>query len=92
LTIAGVLIVKLNFLLFFKWLGQGIRTFTLVWWAVMLFTVASTIAQIGMQQFECFFGSSTTSLATTAPEMQSEANLNECHLLRHRGCGFGLFP
>ncbi|KAK4157555.1 hypothetical protein C8A00DRAFT_11601 [Chaetomidium leptoderma] len=59
LTIVGVLIVKLNFLLFFRRLGvgAGMRKFDIAWWAVTIFTVGVTIAQIGMQTFGCFFGS-----------------------------------
>ena len=57
LTIVGVLIVKINFLIFFKRLGAGLRRFNIAWWAVTIFTVAGAIAQIGMQTFGCFFGS-----------------------------------
>ncbi|KAL2176535.1 uncharacterized protein P884DRAFT_260554 [Thermothelomyces heterothallicus CBS 202.75] len=57
ITIVGVLIIKLNFLIFFKRLGAGIRKFNIAWWAVTFFTVASAITQIGMQTFGCFFGS-----------------------------------
>ncbi|KAF4636503.1 hypothetical protein G7Y89_g1573 [Cudoniella acicularis] len=56
LTIIGVLIVKLNFLLFFRRLAANIRMFTIMWWAVLIFTVAGAVAQIAMQQFGCFFG------------------------------------
>lgn len=55
ITIIGVLLVKLNFLLFFRRLGANIRKFTIMWWAVLLFTVAGAAAQIGMQLFGCFF-------------------------------------
>ncbi len=57
LTIVGVLVIKINFLIFFKRLGAGIRKFDIAWWAVLVFTVGITIAQIGMQAFGCFFGS-----------------------------------
>ena len=57
MTMVGVLIVKLNFLLFFRRLSTNIPKFAIMWWAVLLFTVAGTMAQIGMQQFGCFFGS-----------------------------------
>ncbi|KAI1481864.1 hypothetical protein F4774DRAFT_373972 [Daldinia eschscholtzii] len=56
ITVVGVLLVKLNFLLFFRRLGKNIRKFTIAWWLVTLFTVAAAIAQIGMQTFGCFFG------------------------------------
>ncbi|KAH8772006.1 hypothetical protein F5883DRAFT_615953 [Diaporthe sp. PMI_573] len=58
LTIVGVLIIKLNFLLFFRRLGaKSHKIITILWWAVLTFTVASAVAQIGMQDFDCFFGS-----------------------------------
>ncbi|KAI0121936.1 hypothetical protein F4814DRAFT_407026 [Daldinia grandis] len=56
ITIVGVLLVKLNFLLFFRRLGTNIRQFAIIWWVVALFTVATAAAQIGMQLFGCFFG------------------------------------
>lgn len=55
LTIIGVLVVKLNFLLFFRRLGKNIYRFNIAWWAILILTVAGAIAQIAMQQFGCFF-------------------------------------
>ncbi|KAL2016803.1 hypothetical protein VTK56DRAFT_2972 [Thermocarpiscus australiensis] len=57
ITMVGVLVIKLNFLIFFKRLGTSVRKFAIAWWAVTLFTIGGAIAQIGMQQFGCFFGS-----------------------------------
>ena len=57
LTTVGVFIIKINFLIFFKRLGAGIRKFDIAWWAVTIFTVGVTIAMLGMQAFGCFFGS-----------------------------------
>ncbi|KEY71791.1 hypothetical protein S7711_06543 [Stachybotrys chartarum IBT 7711] len=56
LTIVGVLLVKLNFLLFFRCLGSHIRWFAFLWWATLVLTVGTAAAQIGMQDFQCFFG------------------------------------
>ncbi|KAL7628399.1 hypothetical protein AAE478_002601 [Parahypoxylon ruwenzoriense] len=56
LTVVGVLIVKVNFLLFFRRLASHMRRFVVAWWAVLLFTVGGAAAQIGMQEFGCFFG------------------------------------
>ncbi|KAK8080330.1 hypothetical protein PG997_008148 [Apiospora hydei] len=55
ITMVGVLVIKLSFLLFFRRLGTNIRFFNPVWWGIMLFTVAASAAQIGMQDFQCFF-------------------------------------
>ncbi|KAH8702813.1 hypothetical protein GQ44DRAFT_783537 [Phaeosphaeriaceae sp. PMI808] len=51
LTIIGVLIVKLNFLLFFRRLGKKLNRFNIAWWTILTFTIAVTIAQIAMQRF-----------------------------------------
>ncbi|KAK7993721.1 hypothetical protein PG989_007102 [Apiospora arundinis] len=57
LSIVGVFLVKLNFMLFFRRLGERIKYFVILWWIVLLFAVAGTIAQIGMLLYKCFFGS-----------------------------------
>lgn len=57
LTIVGVMIVKINFLLFFRRLASHMRRFVIMWWLVLAFCVGGAIAQIGMQEFGCFFGS-----------------------------------
>ncbi|KAK3942881.1 hypothetical protein QBC46DRAFT_351976 [Diplogelasinospora grovesii] len=56
LAILGVLIVKINFLLFFRRLGRDIRVFNIMWWVVLVFTVAGSLAQIGMEDYKCVFG------------------------------------
>ncbi|KAK8051772.1 hypothetical protein PG993_003157 [Apiospora rasikravindrae] len=55
ITMVGVLMIKLSFLLFFRRLGTNVRFFNPVWWGILLFTVAASAAQIGMQYFHCFF-------------------------------------
>lgn len=58
MTIVGVLVIKLSFLIFFRRLTTNTqRAVTIGWWVVILFTIAGAAAQIGMQQFGCFFGS-----------------------------------
>ncbi|KAI0470472.1 hypothetical protein GGR56DRAFT_683861 [Xylariaceae sp. FL0804] len=56
ITIVGVLLIKLNFLLFFRRLGAQLFKFNMFWWGVTVFTVASSVVQIGMETFGCFFG------------------------------------
>lgn len=57
LSMVGILIIKLNFLLFFRRLGaKSHKIITILWWAVLVFTVTATAAQIGVQMFGCFFG------------------------------------
>ncbi|KAK7956419.1 uncharacterized protein PG986_005641 [Apiospora aurea] len=55
ITMVGVLVIELSFLIFFRRLGTNIRFFNPVWWSVLLFTVAGTATQIGMQAFQCYF-------------------------------------
>ncbi|KAK7965879.1 uncharacterized protein PG986_000156 [Apiospora aurea] len=52
----GIFIVKLTFLLFFRRLGAKVDWFTRMWWGVLLFTIAVTVAQFGVQDYRCFFG------------------------------------
>lgn len=57
LSMVGILIIKLNFLLFFRRLGaKSHKIIIILWWAVLAFTVAATAVQIGTQSFGCFFG------------------------------------
>jgi hypothetical protein len=56
LAIVGVLLIKLNFLLFFWRLGSHMRWFRVLWWVVLVFTVATAAAQIGLEPFKCLFG------------------------------------
>lgn len=59
LTIVGVFLIKLNFLLFFRRLGKNISKFNIAWWAILVFTVGITITQIAQEMFGCFFGDIT---------------------------------
>ncbi|KAI0598177.1 hypothetical protein F4775DRAFT_556885 [Biscogniauxia sp. FL1348] len=56
LTVVSVLIVKINFLLFFRRIASHMRRFAIAWWAAMLFTLSAAAVQIGMQVFGCTFG------------------------------------
>ncbi|KAH7329690.1 hypothetical protein B0I35DRAFT_474258 [Stachybotrys elegans] len=56
LAIIGILLIKVNFLLFFRRLSSRMPWAVVAWWAVLLFTIGGAAAQIGMQEFTCFFG------------------------------------
>ncbi|KAK0628380.1 hypothetical protein B0T17DRAFT_505061 [Bombardia bombarda] len=55
-TTVSVTIVKINFLLFFRRLGNSIRAFTIAWWLVLIFTVGGSLVQIGMIDFQWLSG------------------------------------
>ncbi|KAH6623706.1 hypothetical protein F5144DRAFT_584051 [Chaetomium tenue] len=56
LTVVGLAIIKLNFLLFFKRLGVGFRSFHIAWWIVTVFTVVGAVVLCGLQEIRCLFG------------------------------------
>ena len=56
ITVAGLFMVKLNFLLFFKRLGAGFRSFHIAWWIVTVFTVGVAVVLCGLQEIRCLFG------------------------------------
>lgn len=56
ITVVGLLIIKLNFLLFFKRLGAGFRSFHVAWWIVTVFTVGGAVVLCGLQEIRCLFG------------------------------------
>lgn len=56
ITVVGLLVIKLNFLLFFKPLGTGFRSFHIAWWIVTVFTVGGAVVLCGLQEIRCLFG------------------------------------
>lgn len=58
LIIVGVLVIKLNFLVFFRRLdAKAYKTVTILWWIVLFFTVAGAMGQIAVLKLDCIFGS-----------------------------------
>lgn len=58
MSMIGILIVKFNFLLFFRRIGVNTgRRFIVAWWAAVLFTVAGAVTQFGIMSssYRCFF-------------------------------------
>ncbi|CAI6336756.1 unnamed protein product [Periconia digitata] len=56
LAMIGVLVIKLNFLIFFRRLGQEINRFGIAWWLILIFTVSCTIVSLAISPFGCMFG------------------------------------
>ncbi|KAI1746707.1 hypothetical protein F4782DRAFT_41077 [Xylaria castorea] len=80
ITIFGVLIIKLNFLLFFRRLGTHISKFNFLWWSVLVFTVAGTITQVGTLQFGCFFGDVNYIFSQcSTPETNKRSKINSIY-------------
>lgn len=57
MSMVGIVIVKLTFLLFFRRIvvhtGRG---FNMIWWGVALFTIAGAVAQLAMMEYRCIYG------------------------------------
>lgn len=56
LSIIGIWLVKLNFLLFFYRLGHQVRKYRIFWWIVLVFCIACGAACLGLMQYRCLFG------------------------------------
>ena len=48
--------IKFAFLLLFKKLGRNVKGQDILWWSVLLFTVATLAISIGVQAYGCVFG------------------------------------
>jgi hypothetical protein len=60
----GLWTIKINFLLFFRGLGDQVKSFYwLYWWAVSVFTIAAGAVCIGTVQYQCLAVSTTESMA-----------------------------
>ncbi|KAM0817185.1 putative glycoside hydrolase family 31 [Seiridium cardinale] len=53
LNYLGIWMVKLNFLLFFRRLGNHVRLYRIFWWIVLTFNVAAGVIVIGLIDFKC---------------------------------------
>lgn len=55
-SIAGIWLIKLNFLLFFYRLGHQVRTYRIFWWIVFVFSIGCGAGCFGLLQYPCMFG------------------------------------
>lgn len=53
LNYVGIWLVKLNFLLFFRRLGNHVKIYRILWWFVVLFNLAAGATVIGLIDFKC---------------------------------------
>lgn len=57
LLYSSLYFIKLSFLFFFRRLGGTLRKQKIIWWTVLVFTVLSYFASIGVIGFKCFLAS-----------------------------------
>lgn len=60
LSVIGIWLIKLNFLLFFYRLGSQIAVYRAVWWIVFIFSIGCGAGCLGLFQYPCMFGSLKT--------------------------------
>ncbi|KAJ0104203.1 hypothetical protein J7T55_001690 [Diaporthe amygdali] len=60
LSVIGIWLIKLNFLLFFYRLGNQIAVYRVVWWIVFIFSIGCGAGCLGLFQYPCMFGSLET--------------------------------
>lgn len=53
LNYVGIWLVKLNFLLFFRRLGNHVTTYRIFWWFAVVFNLAAGATVIGLIDFKC---------------------------------------
>lgn len=53
LNYVGIWLIKLNFLLFFRRLGNHVRMYRMLWWSVVAFNLAAGVTCIGITDFRC---------------------------------------
>lgn len=56
LSLAGIWLIKLNFLFFFYRLGNQIRIYRSFWWVVFIFNIGCGASALGLLQYPCMFG------------------------------------
>lgn len=58
LNYLGIWLIKFNFLLFFRRLGNHVPKYRYAWWMVVLFNIAAGATVIGLVDFPCLMSSS----------------------------------
>lgn len=48
--------IKFAFLVLFKKLGRNVAKQKILWWTVLVFTIATLVISIGVQAYQCVFG------------------------------------
>lgn len=53
LNYVGIWLIKINFLLFFRRLGNHVKMYRMLWWFVVIFNLAAGVIVIGTVDFKC---------------------------------------
>ncbi|KAL1594299.1 hypothetical protein SLS60_010056 [Paraconiothyrium brasiliense] len=56
LSIVGLWMIKLNFLLFFYRIGYQIRAYLITWWVALALVMACGVINLGMVPYDCMLG------------------------------------
>lgn len=59
-SLAGIWLIKLNFLLFFYRLGHQVHIYRIFWWVVFIFSIGCGAGCFGLLQYPCMFGDTET--------------------------------
>ncbi|KAF2443117.1 hypothetical protein P171DRAFT_345637, partial [Karstenula rhodostoma CBS 690.94] len=57
LSIIGLWVIKLNFLLFFYRIGYQIKSYLITWWVALVVVMACGVVNLGMVPYDCMLGS-----------------------------------
>lgn len=60
ISLTGIWLIKLNFLLFFYRLGNQITVYRIVWWICLVFSIGCGAGCFGVIQYSCTFGNMET--------------------------------
>lgn len=60
LSVSGIWLIKLNFLLFFYRLGNQITVYRIMWWICFVFSIGCGVGCFGVIQYSCMFGNMET--------------------------------
>lgn len=69
LYFTGLWAIKLSFLLFFRRLGNRVRSQKIIWWIVLALTVAFFVTVVGILDYACLLGSIEYELGGYPPFM-----------------------
>lgn len=64
LNYVGIWLIKLNFLLFFRRLGNHVKMYRMLWWFVVVFNLAAGATVIGLIDFKCLLPPAEQVIAT----------------------------
>ncbi|KAL5372708.1 hypothetical protein DPSP01_013270 [Paraphaeosphaeria sporulosa] len=68
LSIIGLWMIKLNFLLFFYRIGYQIKAYFITWWVALVVVMACGVINLGMVPYDCMLGSTMHITVTCAME------------------------